>query len=70
MWPRHIMPCVTLGTARLFILLSGTYHIYSARKNEEWAKLLSLDTHFLNDFCGFFKAVVFSENIKGFITHF
>jgi hypothetical protein len=25
---------------------------------------------FLNDFCGFFKTVVFSENIKGFVTHF
>jgi hypothetical protein len=46
----------------------ATYHIYSARKNEEWAKLPSPDTQFLNDFCGFFKTVVFSENT--FLTEY
>jgi hypothetical protein len=35
-----------------------------ARKNEEWEKLPSLDINFLNDFCGFLKTAVFSENIN------
>jgi len=76
MWPRHIVPCVTLGTAplcfhnlpsktrRLFILLSGTGCIPHLLSYEEWAKLPCLDTNVLNHFCGFFKTVEFSENIS------
>jgi hypothetical protein len=36
--------------------------------NEKWAKLPPLDIYFMNDFCGFIEAVVFSENMKGLKT--
>jgi hypothetical protein len=43
----------------------GFSHINLARKNEEWAKLPSLDIYFLNDFCGFFKTVDILKRYQG-----